>query len=234
MRSWCGDFSEAEESCGERLPIPHGRLSGRDLTAWATAKDTGSGSAWGAVPLISTGSEQIPPAMAISAKTKMTAKVLMVAKSRAIEARSVKHRGEKRRFCFGRPRCVLAGKAVRTPAAAENESWDSAGGKDWMLQCVWCCPRRQVALGWRLVGGSKHEGDVTAVAVGRAGARASHDRLYRSAARCYQAGRHPMGLGLKLKWQVPVQPAGHGRARMTINCDQCSKPAPRPTRSHKS
>jgi hypothetical protein len=41
--------------------------------------------------------------MAISAKTKMTAKVLMVAKSRAIEARSVKHRGEKRRFCFGRP-----------------------------------------------------------------------------------------------------------------------------------
>ena len=32
--------------------------------------------------------------MAISAKTKMTAKVLMVAKSRAIEARSVKHRGE--------------------------------------------------------------------------------------------------------------------------------------------
>ncbi len=37
--------SEAEESCGERLPSPHGRLSGRDLTAWATAKDTGSGSA---------------------------------------------------------------------------------------------------------------------------------------------------------------------------------------------
>src|ERR1700738_4589478 len=42
--------------------------------------------------------------MAISANTKMTAKVLMVAKSRAIEARSGKHRGEKQRFCFGRPR----------------------------------------------------------------------------------------------------------------------------------
>jgi hypothetical protein len=52
----------------------------------------------------------------------MTAKVLMVAKSRAIEARSVKHRGEKRRFCFGRPRhdsrlaagAFWLGKAVRT------------------------------------------------------------------------------------------------------------------------
>jgi hypothetical protein len=38
--------------------------------------------------------------MAISANTKMTAKVLMVAYSRAIEARSVKPRGEKRKFRF--------------------------------------------------------------------------------------------------------------------------------------
>src|ERR1700722_9844321 len=41
--------------------------------------------------------------MTITANTKMTASVLMVAHSRAIEARSVKHRGEKRKFRFGRP-----------------------------------------------------------------------------------------------------------------------------------
>jgi hypothetical protein len=41
--------------------------------------------------------------MAISANAKMTAKVLMVALSRPIEARSVKHRGEKRKFHFGMP-----------------------------------------------------------------------------------------------------------------------------------
>src|ERR1700738_2544112 len=34
----------------------------------------------------------------------MTAQVLRRGMSRAIEARSVKHRGEKRRFCFGWPR----------------------------------------------------------------------------------------------------------------------------------
>jgi hypothetical protein len=68
----------------------------------------------------------------------------MVAKSHSIEARSVKHRGEKRRFCFGRPRhdsrlaagAFWLGRLSEPPAAAENESWDSAGGKDWMLQCV--------------------------------------------------------------------------------------------------
>jgi hypothetical protein len=43
----------------------------------------------------------------------MTAKVLMVAKSRAIEARSVKHRGEKRRFCFGRPAMTPGTPLVR-------------------------------------------------------------------------------------------------------------------------
>jgi hypothetical protein len=39
--------------------------------------------------------------MVIDASTKMMTKVLMVALSRAIEARSVKHRGEKRKFHFG-------------------------------------------------------------------------------------------------------------------------------------
>jgi hypothetical protein len=59
--------------------------------------------------------------MVINANTKMTAKVLMVAYSRAIEARSVKHRGEKRKFYFGMLRhdsrnaagASLPGKAVR-------------------------------------------------------------------------------------------------------------------------
>jgi hypothetical protein len=41
--------------------------------------------------------------MAISANANMTAKVFMVALSRPIEARSVKHRGEKRKFHFGMP-----------------------------------------------------------------------------------------------------------------------------------
>jgi hypothetical protein len=77
----------------------------------------------------------------------------------------------------------------------KNESRGLADAKDLMLQRVLYCRRSEVALGWWLVGGSKHELDVTAVGVGRA----SHDRLCPSAACCYQAGRRTLGLGLKLK-----------------------------------
>jgi hypothetical protein len=135
------------------LPSPHGRLSGRDLTAWATAKDTGSGSACGAVPLISTGSEQIPPAMAISAKTKMTAKVLMVAKSRAIGARSVKHRGEKRRFCFGRPRHDSRNAAGAFPpreAVPGTGHRGKTSPEGWQVARIECCSAFDVARDGRL------------------------------------------------------------------------------------
>ena len=66
-----------------------------------------------------------------------------------------------------------------------------------MLQRGLSCCRTAVALGWGV--GHADEIDVADVGVGRAGARASLDRLCRNAACCYQAGCHPLRFGLKVK-----------------------------------
>ena len=70
---------------------------------------------------------------------------------------------------------------------------------------IGCCGALSLAVdrGLRLdkagFGRSNHEAAVAAVGVGRACARASHDRRCRSASCCYQAGHHPVGLELNAK-----------------------------------
>jgi hypothetical protein len=88
------------------------------------------------------------------------------------------------------------------------------------------------------LGRSNHEAAVTAVGVVSASAGASHDRLCRCAACSCQAGRHPLGLGLKRREMKkrPPQPwtsedearlralAAAGRSAVTI-AERLKRPA---------